>query len=113
MYEDRVQRAYNHLVLHCIRSGAEPPASVPHMIAWAARTPLAEWPADLSAAAIDGGEVLVDDGTRTPTQSCLEWAMPVADAAFTTPGRLWSRSLNLRSKRSADGLSNGYSFSLG
>ena len=81
VYEDRVQRAYNHLVLHCMHSGAEPPASVPHMIAWAARTPLAEWPADLSAAAIDGDEVLVDDETRTPTQACLEWAMPVADAA--------------------------------
>ena len=81
VYEDRVQRAYNHLVLHCMHDGAEPPASVPHMIAWAARTPLAEWPADLSAAAIDGDEVLVDDETRTPTQACLEWAMPVADAA--------------------------------
>jgi pPIWI_RE three-gene island domain Y/REase associating with pPIWI_RE len=81
VYEDRVQRAYNHLVLHCIHGGTEPPASIPHMIAWAARTPLAEWPADLSAAAAGGGEVLVDDETRTPTQACLEWAMPVADAA--------------------------------
>ena len=29
VYEDRVQRAYNHLVLHCMHGGAEPPASVP------------------------------------------------------------------------------------
>ena len=38
VYEDRVQRAYNHLVLHCMRNGSEPPASVPDMVTWAART---------------------------------------------------------------------------
>ena len=32
MYEDGVQRAYNHLVLRCHACGAEPPASVPDMV---------------------------------------------------------------------------------
>jgi hypothetical protein len=80
VYEDGVQRAYNHLVLHCIVEGVEPPGSIPEMISWAAGTPLEEWPVDLVEAGISGPEVLVDSETRTPTQHCLEWAMPVADA---------------------------------
>ena len=44
VYEDGVQRAYNHLVLRCLLAGTEPPASVPGMVTWAARTPLGEWP---------------------------------------------------------------------
>jgi hypothetical protein len=80
VYDDGVQRAYNHLVLRCLRAGTEPPASVPDMIRWAARVPVAEWPADFTNARIDGGGFLVDDATRTPTQACLEWAMTVPDA---------------------------------
>lgn len=81
VYDDSVQRAYNRLVLHCLTSGAEPPASVPGMVAWAAATPLGQWPADLTTAGIAGDEILVDPETRVPTQACLELAMPVADAA--------------------------------
>jgi hypothetical protein len=80
VYEDGVQRAYNQLVLRCLRLGTEPPASVPDMVRWAARTPLGEWPADFTATQADGAEFLVDDATRTPTQGCLEWAMDVANA---------------------------------
>jgi len=80
VYEDGVQRAYNYLVLRCLRAGVEPPASVPDMARWAARTPLVDWPADFTAAELDESELLVDDATRTPTQACLEWALSVRDA---------------------------------
>lgn len=81
VYEDGVQRAYNQLVLHCLRRGLEPPASVPDMVRWAARTPLGEWPADFTAVDVDGMEFLVDDATRTPTQGCMEWGLDVTDVA--------------------------------
>lgn len=80
VYDAGVQRAYNQLVLASIQADIEPPASVPDMIVWAARTPLREWPFDMGSAQAEGGELLVDDATRTPTQACLEWAMAVPDA---------------------------------
>lgn len=76
VYEDGVQRAYNHLVLRCLRAGAEPPASVPDLVTWASRAPVGEWP----GSDLPGDDLLVDGPTRTPTQYCLEWALPVADA---------------------------------
>jgi hypothetical protein len=84
VYADGVQSAYNHLVLRAIVCGGEPPASVPDMVTWAAREPLAQWPTGLSAAALaeaglGGGDFLVDAETRTPTQVCFEWAMAVPD----------------------------------
>lgn len=84
VYADGVQSAYNHLVLRAIACGGEPPASVPDMVTWAGRTPLAQWPTGLSAAALaeaglDGGDLLVDVETRTPTQACFEWAMAAPD----------------------------------
>jgi hypothetical protein len=81
VYDDSVQRAYNRLVLHCLNAGVEPPESVPGMVTWAAATPLGQWPADLASARVTGAEVLVDPETRVPTQACMEFAMPVADAA--------------------------------
>jgi hypothetical protein len=84
VYADGVQGAYNHLVLRAIACGGEPPASVPDMVTWAGRTPLAQWPTGLSPkalgeAGLDGGDFLVDAETRTPTQVCFEWAMAVPD----------------------------------
>jgi pPIWI_RE three-gene island domain Y/REase associating with pPIWI_RE len=79
VYDDAVQRAYNYLVLHSIRNGSEPPASVSDMVTWAARTRLGDWPADLVATGVGGDEVLVDGETRSPTQVCLEWALPTPD----------------------------------
>lgn len=76
VYEDGVQRAYNHLVLRCLRAGTEPPASVPDLVTWASRAPVGEWP----GSDLQGDELLVDGATRAPTQYCLEWALPVADA---------------------------------
>jgi hypothetical protein len=85
VYEDGVQRAFNQLVLHCLRSGTEPPASVPDLVSWAARTPLDRWPTGFTVAdrvdAVDAdADFLVDELTRTPTQTCLELALSVADA---------------------------------
>lgn len=82
VYEDGVQRAFNQLVLRCLRSGIEPPASVPELVSWAARTPLDQWPAGFTEAARagTGTDFLVDEQTRTPTQACLELALTVADA---------------------------------
>ena len=76
VYEDGVQRAYNHLVLRCLLAGTEPPASVPGLVTWASRMPVGQWP----GSSLQGDDFLVDDATRTPTQYCLEWALPVADA---------------------------------
>jgi pPIWI_RE three-gene island domain Y/REase associating with pPIWI_RE len=89
VYEDGVQRAYNQLVLHCLRSGAEPPASVPDMVRWAARTPLQDWPVSFAAADLKDAPFLVDEQTCTPTQSCMEWALTVADA----PAELFEREI--------------------
>ena len=80
VYEKGVQRAFNQLVLHYLRRGGEPPASVPDMVRWAAQTPLGQWPASFAGFQVDEGQFLVDDATRTPTQGCLEWALTVADA---------------------------------
>ena len=76
VYEGGVQRAYNHLVLRCLLASTEPPASVPGLVTWASRTPVGEWP----GSDLQGDDLLVDGATRTPTQYCLEWALPVADA---------------------------------
>jgi hypothetical protein len=76
VYEDGVQRAYDHLVLRCLLAGAEPPASIPDMVTWAAEASVGEWP----GGDLQGVDLLVDGATRTPTQYCLEWALPIGDA---------------------------------
>ena len=81
VYDDTVQRAFNHLVLLCLRRGVAPPGSVPDMVSWAARLPLREWPLDLPEELVADGERLVDRDTRTPTQACVEWAVTARDPA--------------------------------
>lgn len=76
VYEDGIQRAYNHLVLRCLLADIEPPTCVPGLVTWASQTPVGEWP----GCRLQGDDLLVDSATRTPTQYCLEWALPVADA---------------------------------
>jgi len=78
VYEDGIQRAYNHLVLRCLLAGTEPPASVPDLVTLASRTPVGEWP---GSSLEEEDDLLVDGTTRTPTQYCLEWALPVTDAS--------------------------------
>jgi hypothetical protein len=81
VYDDTVQSAFNHLVLLCLRRGAEPPGSVPDMTLWAATKRLREWPLGLPDELDAADGYLVDAQTRTPTQQCFEWAISAPDAA--------------------------------
>lgn len=81
VYDDAVQSAYNHLVLLCLRRGADPPRSVPGMTSWAAKKPLRTWPLGLPDELDAADGYLVDAQTRTPTQQCYEWAISAPDAA--------------------------------
>jgi hypothetical protein len=74
VYEPAVRRAYDQVVLQCLRTGTEPPRSVPDLVGWAAHTPVGQWPVALSDT-LPGQARLLDPGTRTPTQLCLEWAV--------------------------------------
>jgi hypothetical protein len=80
VYDDAVQRAFNQLVLACLRRGVEPPGSVPVMVKWASDRSVGGWPLDLPAEATTAAEFLVDAETMTPTQSCAEWALSAPDA---------------------------------
>jgi hypothetical protein len=81
VYDDTVQSAYNHLVLLCLRRGADPPKGVPDMTSWAAKKPLREWPLGLPDELDAGDGFLVDARTCTPTQQCFEWVISAPDAA--------------------------------
>ncbi|MFI0774662.1 hypothetical protein [Streptomyces sp. NPDC021212] len=81
VYPAKVQNAYNHLVLHCLRRGTDPPGSVPEMVRWGAERPLEAWPLDLPEELRAGEAVLVDPQTRLPHQLCLEWEVNAADPA--------------------------------
>jgi len=74
VYPPNVQRAYNLLVLTCLRKGVTPPGSVPALVGLAATEPPSEWGLDL-----DLSELLVDPVTRTPTDACREWHLPYPD----------------------------------
>jgi hypothetical protein len=79
VYDAVVQRAFDQLVLLCIRRGLPPPGSVPEMSRWARTFPLSRWPLDLLDAEVTDEEFLVDAQTGTPTQACLEWALSTSD----------------------------------
>ena len=79
VYETVVQRAFDQLVLLCLRRGATPPGSVPEMVRWARTKPVTAWPLDLFDAEVDDHQLLVDPETVSPTQFCLEWAISSAD----------------------------------
>ncbi|MFE9570404.1 hypothetical protein ACFYMW_18125 [Streptomyces sp. NPDC006692] len=81
VYDDAVQKAYNHMVLHCLTQGAEPPTSVPDLVRWAADVPTRSWPLDLPEELEAADDYLVDSESCTPTQQCFEWAVSAADAA--------------------------------
>ncbi|MEV6931437.1 hypothetical protein AB0M46_44070 [Dactylosporangium sp. NPDC051485] len=81
IYSDKVQKAYNHLVLQCLQQAVPPPASVADMARWAATKPIGEWPFDLPADAENLDEFLVDAETGVPTQLCYEWEVAAPDAA--------------------------------
>ncbi|MEU7810439.1 hypothetical protein AB0B18_28625 [Micromonospora chalcea] len=81
VYSDKVQKAFNALVLQCLRRGVSPPASVPEMAQWAATKPLAQWPVDLPEGLVDDGDLLVDGALGRPTQLAYSWQVFAADAA--------------------------------
>ncbi len=81
IYSDKVQKAYNHLVVQCLRHRVDPPPSVPDMARWAATRRLGEWPMDLPADVESLDEFLVDPVTKVPTQRCYEWEVAGPDAA--------------------------------
>jgi len=79
VYDAVVQRAFDQLVLLCMRRRLPPPGSVPEMSRWARTLPLSRWPLDLSGAEVTDVDFLVDALTGTPTQACLEWALSTSD----------------------------------
>jgi hypothetical protein len=78
-YPAKTQSAYNHVVLHCLRTGVEPPNSVPDFVRWAATRPIGDWPVPLPPEAVGSSAFLVDEQTRTPTLECLEWTVDGVD----------------------------------
>ncbi|GIG65165.1 restriction endonuclease-related protein [Phytomonospora endophytica] len=74
VYSLQVQRAYNLLVLACLRAKVEPPASVPALVRLAATAAPSEW-----GLGLDLSELLIDPVTRTPTDACREWHLPYPD----------------------------------
>jgi len=79
VYEPVVQRAFDQLVLLCLRRGETPPGSVPEMARWARSRPVTAWPLNLFDAEVTDEQLLVDPETTTPTQFCLEWAISSPD----------------------------------
>lgn len=90
VYDATVQRAYDHMVLECLRAGTRPPGSVPDLVRWASRTPLGEWPIPVPDS-VPSDTRLLDLETRTPTQQCVEWVVSAYDAA----GELYENTIML------------------
>jgi hypothetical protein len=81
VYDDQVQRAYNHVVLLCLRKGVEPPSSVPGLVRWAAERPVSTWPLDLPEEFTAAETTLINPDSLTPTQACFEWIVNARDTA--------------------------------
>ena len=82
VYSDKVQSAYNHLVLRCLReSDVSAPASVAEMVEWAARRPVHAWIPNLPEEYTEPEWFLLDRETLAPTQLCLESSISARDAA--------------------------------
>ncbi|MGW2598899.1 pPIWI_RE_Y domain-containing protein [Streptomyces klenkii] len=80
-YPEEAQQALNHTVLACLLLKAQPPVSLPELVAWATHRPLNDWPLTVPADAIRPGSLLLDEATRQPTQLCYEWAVDAEDSA--------------------------------
>ncbi|MEV4439373.1 hypothetical protein AB0K09_10175 [Streptomyces sp. NPDC049577] len=80
-YPPEVQRALDRTVLACLERGAEPPASLPELLAWCRDRPVADWPVDLPDDAVGPGDLLLDPESSRPTELCHEWAEQSADSA--------------------------------
>lgn len=75
VYDDVTQRAFDQLVLLCLRKRLPPPASIPGMMQWARTRPFSQWPLTLTSGDFAEHQFLVDLETKAPTQFCMEWAM--------------------------------------
>ena len=75
LYDAAIQQAYDHLVLHSLRTRTKPPHSVAEMARWAAEVPLGRWPITISSELLPPETLFVDPETRAPTQQCAEWAV--------------------------------------
>ncbi|MBB5979841.1 hypothetical protein [Kribbella solani] len=80
-YPPEVQRALDRTVLACLLRGAEPPLSVPELLAWCRERPVVDWPLDLPADLAHPDDLLIDPEAWVPTDLCYEWAVDAPDAA--------------------------------
>ncbi|MGM9468461.1 Fis family transcriptional regulator [Streptomyces murinus] len=80
-YPEEAQNALNQTVLACLLLQAEPPASIPDLITWAAQRSLDRWPLPVPADAVRPGALFLDEMTRQPTQLCYEWAVDAEASA--------------------------------
>lgn len=80
-YPHEAQRALDRTVLACMWRQAQPPLSVPDLIAWCQDRPIAQWPIDLPDGLVDDDDRLVDPHTREPSRLCYEWAVDRPDSA--------------------------------
>lgn len=80
-YPPQVQQALDRTVLACLERGAEPPVSLPDLLAWCRERPVADWPVDLPEDAVGPDDLLLDPDSSRPTELCHEWAEKSRDSA--------------------------------
>ena len=91
-YPDEAQRALDRVVLACLLRQAEPPRSVPDLIAWCRYRSVPDWPLDLPDGLFGPKDVLLDPEAGLPTQLCHEWALNTRDSAADEYDQLVIRS---------------------
>lgn len=80
-YPAEAQRALDRVTLRCLLRGAEPPHSLPDLLAWCRERPVADWPIELPADAVGPDQYLLDPNSAEPSSLCHEWALDGADSA--------------------------------
>lgn len=80
-YPPEAQRALDRTVLRCLLRGAEPPRSLPDLLAWCRDRPVADWPLQLPDDAVAPDHYLIDTHSGRPTELCHEWALNARDSA--------------------------------
>ncbi|MGE7434787.1 pPIWI_RE_Y domain-containing protein [Kitasatospora sp. NPDC001175] len=80
-YPPEAQRALDRTVLACLLRGADPPLSVPDLLAWCRERPVVDWPLDLPDALTGPEDRLIDEHAYVPTDLCYEWAVDRPDSA--------------------------------
>ncbi|MDF9816763.1 hypothetical protein [Streptomyces sp. SPB162] len=80
-YPEEAQRALDRTVLACLLRGADPPLSVPDLMAWCREWPVVDWPLDVPADLAGPEDRLIDQHAYLPTDLCYEWAVDRPDSA--------------------------------